>query len=153
MAKKFNRLWALLAILLFSVSAMAQEMKVSGTLEDRDTKEGVIMATVQLLRSDSTFIKGVLTDDNGAFSIDIDQPGKYIVRFSSVGYKTKATSFSVSANKPEANLGRVKFGADAIMLKGATVTGQAAKVTLKEDTFVYNASAYRTPEVPLSRNW
>lgn len=103
MAKKFNRLWALLAILLFSVSAMAQEMKVSGTLEDRDTKEGVIMATVQLLRSDSTFIKGVLTDDNGAFSIDIDQPGKYIVRFSSVGYKTKATSFSVSANKPEAN--------------------------------------------------
>lgn len=146
MAKKFNRLWALLAILLFSVSAMAQEMKVSGTLEDRDTKEGVIMATVQLLRSDSTFIKGVLTDDNGAFSIDIDQPGKYIVRFSSVGYKTKATSFSVSANKPEANLGRVKFGADAIMLKGATVTGQAAKVTLKEDTFVYNASAYRTPE-------
>ena len=35
---------------------------------------------------------------------------------------------------------------DAIMLKGATVTGQAAKVTLKEDTFVYNASAYRTPE-------
>ena len=32
------------------------------------------------------------------------------------------------------------------MLKGATVTGQAAKVTLKEDTFVYNASAYRTPE-------
>jgi hypothetical protein len=32
------------------------------------------------------------------------------------------------------------------MLKGATVVGQAAKVTLKEDTFVYNSSAYRTPE-------
>lgn len=32
------------------------------------------------------------------------------------------------------------------MLKGATVVGQAARVTVKEDTFVYNASAYRTPE-------
>ena len=32
------------------------------------------------------------------------------------------------------------------MLKGATVTAHASKVTLKADTFVYNASAYRTPE-------
>ena len=32
------------------------------------------------------------------------------------------------------------------MLKGATVTGHAAKVTLKADTFVYNAAAFRTPE-------
>lgn len=32
------------------------------------------------------------------------------------------------------------------MLKGTTVTAQARKVVLKEDTFVYNSSAYRTPE-------
>lgn len=32
------------------------------------------------------------------------------------------------------------------MLKGATVIGQAPPVTVQEDTFVYNASAYRTPE-------
>ena len=32
------------------------------------------------------------------------------------------------------------------MLKGAVVTAMAQKVTLKEDTFVYNSSAYRTPE-------
>ena len=35
---------------------------------------------------------------------------------------------------------------DAIMLKGATVTARAQKVTLKADTFVYNANAFRTPE-------
>ena len=32
------------------------------------------------------------------------------------------------------------------MLKGAVVTAMAQKVTLKEDTFVYNSAAYRTPE-------
>lgn len=32
------------------------------------------------------------------------------------------------------------------MLKGATIIGQAPPVTVQEDTFVYNASAYRTPE-------
>ena len=43
-------------------------------------------------------------------------------------------------------LGNVVVGADAIMLKGAVVTAMAQKVTLKEDTFVYNSAAYRTPE-------
>ncbi len=32
------------------------------------------------------------------------------------------------------------------MLKGAVVTAMAQKVTLKEDTYVYNSAAYRTPE-------
>ena len=58
--KRFKML--LLAILSVTM-VMAQEMKVAGTLVDRDTKEGVLMATVQLLKSDSTFVKGVLTDD------------------------------------------------------------------------------------------
>lgn len=43
-------------------------------------------------------------------------------------------------------LGKLVIGADAIMLQGAVVTAQAQKVTLKEDTFVYNSAAYRTPE-------
>ena len=43
-------------------------------------------------------------------------------------------------------MGNVVVGADAIMLKGAVVTAMAQKVTLKEDTFVYNSAAYRTPE-------
>ena len=135
----------LLAILSVTM-VMAQEMKVAGTLVDRDTKEGVLMATVQLLKSDSTFVKGVLTDDAGNFSLSIEGPGKYILRFSSVGYNTISKSFAVSQTQPEVDMGKISFGADAVMLKGATILGQAAKVTLKEDTFVYNASAYRTPE-------
>lgn len=141
--KRFKML--LLAILSVTM-VMAQEMKVAGALVDRDTKEGVLMATVQLLKSDSTFVKGVLTDDAGNFSLSIEDPGKYILRFSSVGYKTISKSFAVSQTQPEVDMGKISFGADAVMLKGATILGQAAKVTLKEDTFVYNASAYRTPE-------
>ena len=41
--KRFKML--LLAILSVTM-VMAQEMKVAGTLVDRDTKEGVLMATV-----------------------------------------------------------------------------------------------------------
>ena len=51
----------------------------------------------------------------------------------------------ISDNKDLA-MGKIVLGAEAIMLKGAVVTAMAQKVTLKEDTFVYNSSAYRTPE-------
>ena len=141
-----KKIYSLLFVMLFSVVSVAQTFSVSGKLIDRDTKEGVYMATVQLLKSDSSFVKGALTTEDGSFSIPLSSEGKYILMFSSVGYKNLCHNFSVSSSKPEAKLGDIVFGSDAIMLKGATVLGQAAKVTLKEDTFVYNASAYRTPE-------
>ena len=119
--------------------------QLSGWLQDRDTKEAVPFVTVQVLRTDSTFVTGGVSDDEGRFSIDVPEDGRYIVRLSSVGYLPTCKNVSVSGGK-SVDLGKIVIGADAIMLKGATVTGQAAKVVLKEDTFVYNSAAYRVPE-------
>lgn len=130
---------------LVAVAGMAQERKVSGTLTDRDTKETVPYVTVQLLKQDSTYVAGAISDEAGNFTVAAPENGKYIVRLSYVGYKTTSKNVSVSDDK-DVSMGRIEMGADAIMLKGATVTGQAAKVVLKEDTFEYNASAYRVPE-------
>lgn len=68
--KRFKML--LLAILSVTM-VMAQEMKVAGTLVDRDTKEGVLMATVQLLKSDSTFVKefSLMTPAISAFPLKV----------------------------------------------------------------------------------
>ena len=141
-----KRLSLLMLFALMSLASFSQVMKVSGVIVDRDTKDGVYMATVQLLKADSMFVCGTLSDENGAFSVELPKEGKYILKFTSVGYKNGFKNVTVSVGKPDINIGKVILGADAIMLKGATVVGQAAKVTLKEDTFVYNASAYRTPE-------
>ena len=132
-------------VLMAVLSASAQNVKITGTLVDRDTKEGVELVTVQMLKSDSTYVKGTLSNDKGRFLITAPEPGKYILKFTSVGYITLTKNVEVSG-KDDVALGDITFGADAIMLKGATVVGHAARVTVKEDTFVYNASAYRTPE-------
>lgn len=134
------------ALLCISVVSLAQTLSVDGKLVDRDTKDGVYMATAQLLKQDSTFVQGTLTSEDGGFHFQLPAEGKYIIRFTSVGYKTITRNITASAKNGAINLGNLVFGADAIMLKGATVVGHATKVTLKEDTFVYNASAYRTPE-------
>lgn len=128
-----------------SMAASAQGIKITGTLVDRDTKEGVMLATVQMLKPDSTYVSGVLSDEKGNFSIEASATGSYILKFTSVGYTPLTKTVKVDGKKDIA-LGKITFNADAIMLKGATVVGQAARVTVQEDTFVYNASAYRTPE-------
>ncbi len=128
-----------------TVALFAQKREVSGTVLDTQTKEAVSMVTVQLLKSDSSFVSGTLSDNKGHFSIKAPADGQYILKLSSVGYKTISRSVSVK-QKANVNLGTLRFSADAIMLKEATVTAQAQKVVVKEDTFEYNANAYRTPE-------
>ncbi len=134
-----------LLLAFVSVATFAQERKITGTLTDRDSKEAVMQATVHLLKPDSTFVTGTLTDEDGRFSVEAPADGKYIVKLTSVGYVTQTKDVTIANNKNVA-LGSIAFVPDAIMLKEATVVGQASKVTVKKDTFIYNASAYRTPE-------
>lgn len=126
-------------------AASAQEKKISGTVSDGTTHEAVPFVTVQLLKTDSAFVCGTATDSNGTFSLSAPANGRYLLKMSSVGYKPAFRNVAMTDNK-NINLGKLSLEADAIALKGTTVTAQASKVVLSKDTFIYNASAYRTPE-------
>ena len=132
-------------LLMTTVGVQAQERSISGTLTDRDTKEAVMQATVQLLKTDSTFVAGAVSDESGKFSVTAPENGRYLVKITGVGYKPMVKNVNIQDDK-NVDLGTLTFGSDAIMLKGVTATAQAAKVTVKKDTFIYNAAAYRTPE-------
>ena len=135
----------MMLLLLFAMASYAQERLISGAIVDRDTKDVVEQVTVQLLKQDSTYVTGAISNEKGLFRIVAPENGKYLLKLSSVGYQTTIKRIVISDDKNLA-MGNVVIGADAIMLKGAVVTAMAQKVTLKEDTFVYNSSAYRTPE-------
>ena len=135
----------LLLLLLTTVTAMAQGRLIGGVVSDGQTKEKLSLVTVQLLKSDSTYLKGTTTDDNGRFTLKAPADGTYIVKMTSVGFKNYTKKVTISASK-NVDRGHVTMTESAIMLKGATVEGHAAKVVVKEDTFQYNASAYRVPE-------
>ena len=130
---------------LVALASFAQERLISGKILDRDTKDPVEQVTIQLLKMDSTYVTGALSNENGLFSITAPENGKYLLKLTSVGYKSTVKHILIADNKNLA-MGNLAIGTDAIMLKGATVTAMAKKVVLKEDTFVYNSSAYRTPE-------
>ena len=134
-----------LLLLLMAIASFAQQRLISGQITDRDTKEAIEQVTIQLLKSDSTYVAGAISNENGLFHVTAPANGKYLLKISSVGYKSTMKRIQIFDNKDLA-MGKIVLGAEAIMLKGAVVTAMAQKVTLKEDTFVYNSSAYRTPE-------
>ena len=132
-------------LMLVAIASFAQERLISGKITDRDTKEPVEQVTIQLLKTDSTYVSGAISNEQGLFHVNAPANGKYLLKITSVGYKPTVKRIQISEDKNLA-MGNVVVSAEAIMLKGAVVTAMAQKVTLKEDTFVYNSAAYRTPE-------
>lgn len=135
----------LTVLLLATIVVNAQDRFIRGTVVDRDTQEPMMQTTVQLLKTDSTYVGGAITDEKGLFRITAPAAGKYLLKISNVGYQTTVKRVEISHAK-DLDMGKIVVGADAVMLKGAVVTAQAQKVVLKEDTFVYNSAAFRTPE-------
>ena len=135
----------MLLLMFVAAFSFAQNRKISGTLIDKDTNEPLPQVTLQLLKTDSTFVGGTVSDDEGRFSLTAPKSGKYLLKISSIGYVTQVKNLDMSGSQNQA-LGTVAMQSDAVMLKGAEVTALAQKVVLKEDTFVYNSSAYRVPE-------
>ena len=68
-------------LLLISIAAFsfAQDRKISGTLIDKDTKEPLPQVTLQLLKTDSSFVGGTVSADDGRFSLAAPKNGKYLL--------------------------------------------------------------------------
>lgn len=133
-------------MMLTAVMAMAQERVITGTLVDKETKEAVLQATIQLLKAkDSTYVAGAVSDEEGNFKIVAPENDRYIIKMTNIGYKNIVRNVTISEDK-NFQFGKLNMETDAVMLKEVVANGVAAKVIVKEDTFIYNAAAYKTPE-------
>lgn len=137
----FLVMWAM----AFSV-VVAQRYQVTGYVVDSKTGEPVSMAAVQLLKGDSTVVGGVSTDALGYFKLTPKQKGRYDVKISFISYKSIVRSAVLDEKTDSVGLGRLEIVSMDQSLHSAIVTGTAARVEQKEDTTIFNASAYRVPE-------
>lgn len=144
--------WVLgiLLMTLCFIPAFAQSgssrVTVSGTVVDGVDKSPVIQAGVQILSvRDSAVVAGNVTDLDGRFRLSA-RPGKYLLKISYIGYKSDFRLINLSSGRPRLNVGEISLETDAVMLAEAVVVAEALEVVAKEDTLVYNSSAYRVPE-------
>ena len=135
-----------LIMMCSALSVFSQRITVSGRILD-GVGEPIDMATIQILSlPDSAYVNGCVSNSRGYFTLPSVKAGSYVVKFSFVGYESKVQAVNLAATRTQVNLGTIKLEENAVLLKEAVVTAQAAQVEVKEDTIQYNVSAYRVPD-------
>lgn len=144
--KKLVTGMAILLATTLSAFSQTKNITVSGRVVD-ETKVPVVQATIQLLNlPDSTYAAGIATTGDGNFVLPKVKAGKYVLKVSYIGYKTKYVPLQLSASTPSKKLGTLELDTDAMMLAETVITAEAPQVQIVEDTVAFNSSAYRTPQ-------
>src|SRR5882762_6263354 len=133
---------------LMSLSLLAQPPhapdlssgKISGTVQDSTSNQGVEFATVALLDPNTQKpINGEVCDDKGKFTLSKIPAGNYIVSISFIGYATKNIKVQLTDKKNEVNLGNIILSPSTKLLKAVEIVGQKPLFEEKVDRTVYNA--------------
>jgi hypothetical protein len=133
----------ILSIFLFtSLGARAQTARdISGVIADT-TKLSLPGSSVKLVSDggDSTL---TIADANGKFRFPGVKGSKITLTISSIGFTAIKKHFSLEDNTKPVDLGLILLKAETNLLGQVNIVGAANPITLKEDTVIYNASAYK----------
>jgi hypothetical protein len=131
-------------ILTLASHAFAQTGRpVSGVVKD-STGITIPGTTLRLYLSPKDSLI-TATDANGRYTFDAVTVNQFSMVVFSVGYKPLKRRFILNNDTKPAELAPIVLKADAIALKGVTISDVNA-IKLKEDTVEYNASAYKVRE-------
>lgn len=108
---------------------------------DASDRSPVPFATVAILSlSDSSLVKGSLTDTAGVFAVTDLAVGNYIVQYSSVEYKTVKLNLQVAPDQLEQDLGTIELAKDVKMLSEVNVVGQKLAFTSTTEGILINVN-------------
>lgn len=136
----------MLLAMLQATTVMAQEGHIYGIVKDAESKEPVGYANVTLMSSDSAFISGVNTRENGSFTLTCTKQWRnFLVKVSCIGYNTLVTA--VGALDKDVEMGDIYIESASVELDSITVTA-SAQTGLSDRKVLYPTSR----QVRLSEN-
>ena len=102
--------------LLFTFNSLKAQT-ITGKVVDVNSQESLPFANVVLLHAtDSAFVKGVVTDENGSFSMTLPQDGKYLLTVSYLGYESQTLGIK------DNDLGIIRLSVNSQVLDEVVVT-------------------------------
>ena len=90
---------------------------------------------VVLLKADSTYIAGTVTDENGGFLFEKPQGNPKFIRLSSIAYSTKTMDIPATGN-----LGVIQLNPESVMLGEVVVKSNRPVTAIKGDALVTNVA-------------
>lgn len=122
-----------------SVLAQKSSVSVSGTIKDRVSSETLPFVNVVLKKStDSSFVSGTISNDNGLFTISDAKPGDYLLEVTYIGYRKYSSPLFIGSNSEFIDLGSILLEEDVQQLNEVVVTAQQDAVTGTMDKKTYS---------------
>lgn len=122
---------------VFAISEVSGGVK--GKVIDSKSKEALEFVNVSLRKKGSSdLVKGTITDQTGAFSLDNLADGDYTVTVSYIGYKPYEKEVSITSAAKTVSLRTVSLTEDSQVLAEVEVVGQKAQMKFEIDKKVFN---------------
>ena len=142
-SKVFARNLSLLFIFFTAMlSSVHGQSRIYGKIVD-STGKSIAKANVLLLNSnDSVLVKGMLTNETGAYSFENINAGRYLVTATHTGVRPVYSQPFEIGDKPEnMNMGTMQLEENSIVLADVTVTAKKPLYEQKIDRLVINVAA------------
>ncbi len=136
--KTFIHRVAMSLAFLFPLGVFAQNASVtlSGTTKDKASHEALSFVNVVIkTSSDSTFVTGTISDEEGLFTLSEVKPGDYLLEMSMVGFNKYASPLFVGSNSKYLDLGLIWLEENVQQLGEVIVNAQQDAVKLDKKTY------------------
>ncbi len=145
--KKFLFFLFLLPFVLISANSGkdGDSYTIKGQLIESENEQAVSYATLRVLQHDSIYVAGTRSGDDGTFQISLKELGHYLVAVECVGFETFYEKVLLDKNNPSADLGTLVLQPHLTLLKDMEVTANRKQITMRGDTLVFDAEAFRVP--------
>ena len=125
----------------------ADDYGIKGRIIDNESGETLVNCNVMLMTPDTTkMISGSATNQNGAFHIKDIKKGDFILKVSYIGYENMYRKVKIEKRRELKSVGTIALKPNTTLLETAVIEGKMQEVTVKDDTVIYNAAAFKVPE-------
>jgi outer membrane receptor protein involved in Fe transport len=134
--KKFT---FLIPLFLLSFNfCFGQYILVSGIVKDSSTQETLPFAHIELKSvTDSSFITGAITNENGAFILKNVQPKEYILNINFIGYQSYTSTIFIGKSSEILDLGTIFMNEENVVLENVVITAKQDDVSAKMEKKTY----------------
>ena len=132
------------AIIFFGASAHAQRTDqqkylVEGIVKDSLSAQPVSYATVSVSDNKKNGITSSFSNEKGAFSLSVDNPGDYLLQISFTGYGTRVLPIRIQLDTLKLSIPVVLLNPATTNLKEVIVIGKKNLIEVHPGMLVYNA--------------
>lgn len=122
------------SVVILTSFGQSGQITLSGVVKNENTDNPLSFVNVVLKQStDSTFVAGTITNENGRFSLPHISPNTYLLEVSFIGFKTHYSTVYVGSLSDFLELKPISLQEDVTTLSEVEITARQAEISSKMD--------------------